>query len=98
MWVVFIIPTISLTTRRLHDIGKTGLWQLWYTLISIATWGTFLGAMLVGIEESMVSLFVLSGLTFVAAVASIVWIILWLVRQGDVGSNKYGPDPRTNLI
>ena len=98
MWVVFIIPTISLTTRRLHDIGKTGWWQLWYTLISIATWGTFLGAMLVGIEESMASLFVLSGLTFVAAVASIVWIILWLVRQGDVGSNKYGPDPRTNLI
>lgn len=98
VWVVFIIPTISLTTRRLHDIEKTGWWQLWYTLISIATWGTFLGAMLVGIEESMASLFVLSGLTFVAAVASIVWIILWLVRQGDVGSNKYGPDPRTNLI
>ena len=99
VWVVFIIPTISLTTRRLHDIGKTGLWQLWYTLILIATWGgAFLVAMLLGIEESMVSLFVLSGLTFVAAVASIVWIILWLVRQGDVGSNKYGPDPRTNLI
>ena len=55
-------------------------------------------AMLLGIEESMVSLFVLSGLAFVATVASIVWIILWLVRQGDVGSNKYGPDPRTNLI
>ena len=95
VWIVFLIPTISLTTRRLHDIGKTGWWQLW---ISIDTWGTFLGAMLVGIEESMASLFVLSGLTFVAAVASIVWIILWLVRQGDVGSNKYGPDPRTNLI
>ena len=99
MWVVFIIPTISLTTRRLHDIGKTGLWQLWYTLTLIATWGgAYLVAMLLGIEESMVSLFVLSGLAFVATVASIVWIILWLVRQGDVGSNKYGPDPRTNLI
>ena len=26
--LILIIPTISLTARRLHDIGKTGWWQL----------------------------------------------------------------------
>ena len=29
------IPSISVTTRRLHDIGKSGWWQLiWITVIS----------------------------------------------------------------
>jgi len=26
--VVFFIPSITVATRRLHDIGKSGWWQL----------------------------------------------------------------------
>ena len=33
----FIIPSISLTTRRLHDIGKSGWFQLLY-LIPLLGW------------------------------------------------------------
>ena len=28
VFLVFIVPTISVTARRLHDIGRSGWWQL----------------------------------------------------------------------
>lgn len=28
VFLVFIVPTISVTARRLHDIGRSGLWLL----------------------------------------------------------------------
>ena len=56
-----IIPSFALGARRLHDINRSGWWQLlWF-------------AILIG------------------------WIILivWAIKQGDKGPNKYGPDPRS---
>ena len=98
-WIVFLIPTVSLTTRRLHDIGKTGWWQLWYFLISTAAWGTFVVALIVGILTTVFGigiggLFLLAAASFLAAIASTVWFLIWLVRQGETGPNKYGLDPR----
>ena len=55
------IPSFALGARRLHDINRSGWWQLlWF-------------AILIG------------------------WIILivWAIKQGDKGPNKYGPDPRS---
>ena len=97
VWIVFLIPTISLTTRRLHDIGKTGWWQLWYTLIASALWGTASVALFVGLVSAagMVRIFVLAGVALVAAIASAIWFLVWVARQADAGPNKYGPDPRT---
>ena len=56
-----LIPSLAVGARRLHDINKSGWWQLlWF-------------AILIG------------------------WIILivWAIKQGDRGPNKYGTDPRT---
>ena len=30
----------------------------------------------------------------VASLAVIIWTIVWLARQGEVGQNRFGPDPR----
>ena len=30
----------------------------------------------------------------VASSAVIIWTIVWLARQGEVGQNRFGPDPR----
>ncbi len=59
--LAFAIPQIAFGARRLHDIGKSGWWQLIY---------------------------------FVPIIGLIVMLV-WLVRQGEAGSNKYGADPRT---
>ena len=56
-----LIPSFAVGARRLHDINRSGWWQLlWF-------------AILIG------------------------WIILivWAIKQGDKGPNKYGPDLRS---
>ncbi len=56
-----LMPSLALVARRLHDINRSGWWQLlWF-------------AILIG------------------------WIILivWTIKQGFKGPNKYGPDPRS---
>ena len=58
-----LIPSLALGARRLHDINRSGWWQL------------LLFAILIG------------------------WIILivWTIKQGVKGPNKYGPDPRQDI-
>ena len=33
-----LLPTLAVTARRLHDIGKTGWWQLGWYAINITAW------------------------------------------------------------
>ena len=62
LWfIATILPTVAVAARRLHDINKSGWWQL---------------------------------LDFAIIVGWIIQVV-WLIRQGDKGPNKYGPDPRT---
>ncbi len=53
------IPSIAVTCRRLHDVNKSGWWQL---------------------------------LVFIPVIG---WIILliWYVKGGDAGENRFGTDP-----
>jgi len=55
-----LIPSMAVCCRRLHDVGKNGLWCL-ISLVPI--FGTIL-------------------------------LIVWLVAEGQPGTNMYGPDPR----
>ncbi|HEX5310806.1 DUF805 domain-containing protein [Aquabacterium sp.] len=55
------IPAIAVSARRLHDIGKSGWWQL------IA----------------------------VVPVIGFLVIVAFAIRDSDLGSNKYGPNPKT---
>ena len=94
-----LIPSIAVTSRRLHDIGKTGWWQLLFWIASIIAWSASISFLFLGLyasEEGDSSgfLFLLSGVALVVAIAVIAIAIKWFVRKGDEGPNKYGPDPR----
>ncbi|MQG20817.1 MAG: DUF805 domain-containing protein [SAR202 cluster bacterium] len=95
--LAIIIPTISLTSRRLHDIGKTGWWQLpFFILVAITSTAAWTPVFLWGFApESLPSwglgVALISMVTMIAILA--LWII-WMVRKGDLGPNRYGPDPR----
>ena len=84
--LVTLIPTLAVTSRRFHDIGKSGWLQILpFSLIVVAVI-----TLVVDILSPVVWM--------IAAFASfVVLIIVWLVRKGDEGPNKYGPDPRQDI-
>ena len=118
-----LLPTLAVTARRLHDIGKTGSWQLGCYAINITAW-LVAGVMFliaVAIEYGTTNAsgewsldgddidwansgealgaFLPAAIVLIAAIvitlATIVWAIVWLARQGGSGENRFGPDPRT---
>ena len=106
--LAIVLPGLAVTARRLHDIGRTGWWQLVWFGVGI------LGALpaMVGILLSLGGLFalfsgevdfamgvimpVVVGLVISLAVwiGLAVWEIWWLVTQGQAGPNRHGADPR----
>ena len=95
-----LIPSLALGSRRLHDIGKSGWWQL--AIISLMALGFIL--IIVGIVVAFISgsdgdlglvvWLILVGSGLCALVVTFVWGIRWFVRQGEDGPSEYGPDPR----
>ena len=98
--LVTIVPSIALGSRRLHDIGKSGWWQLGLTLpILFGMILMILGVVFAFIsgsdgDASLVALLILVGLGLCALVGTFVWWLRWFARQGEDGPNKYGSDPR----
>ena len=94
--IALLIPSISVTARRLHDVGKSGWRQLW-ALLALSPWVFIvLVAVVVGdaIVYTLVSLFIYLIITFAISIGLASMFIDWLARKGETGSNKYGPDPR----
>jgi uncharacterized membrane protein YhaH (DUF805 family) len=83
--LLMFIPNITISIRRLHDIGKSG----WFMLFPCVV---ILGLI------ALVSLFKLKGLSIVfmvfLATVVVIYFCLLFVRNGDDGPNQYGPDPK----
>ena len=59
-----LIPSIAVTTRRLHDVDKSGWWQLLHCIL-------FIGSIV---------------------------ILIWMLKPGTTGSNRFGYDPKEDDI
>lgn len=104
-----LLPSLAVTTRRLHDIGKSGWWQLaWIFISGVGAIIVGLGVLIVGLSAAFIAFggdsgtdegFAIGFVMMIVGLAPLavawIWVIAWLARQGDAGSNKYGPDPRT---
>lgn len=76
------LPSIAVAARRLHDSDKSGWWQ-------VAPLGSgILTAVLAAAEIN-----ILAFACGVFAVVSVVLVLVWLIKTGTPGSNRFGPDP-----
>jgi len=77
--LAIIIPSLALGARRLRDINRTGWWQL--------MWLGLLVSIPVGLSTGR---WELSGVGFIPVIV----LIVWAIKRGDCGPNKYDPDSR----
>lgn len=55
-----LVPSLAVNVRRLHDVGKSGLWMLLYLI----------------------------------PIVGVIWMLVYMVTEGQSGENEYGPDPK----
>lgn len=108
--VAVFLPTLAVTWRRLHDIGRPG----WHAIVPIAATSAAFAAVMyfslieVPVDQSLappgvqlpatisIPKFEPVTLLMFGALAAIAWImtIVWLAKRSYPGPNKYGPNPR----
>lgn len=89
--IAVFIPTLSVSVRRLHDIGKSG-WVLLISYIAmiICAAGLVLGMMTLG--SSSFSIWFAIPIMVMFAIG--IWMLVLFVKEGNDGKNKYGSDPK----
>ena len=94
LWIlVMFIPSISVTVRRLHDIGKSG-WYFFayliaYCLLQFLTY-------IINFDNLVACIFYCIFL--VAFLVYSIILIVWCCRNSQLGENKWGPDPKERSI
>ena len=104
--LALFLPTLSVTVRRLHDVGLSGLWLL-TPLGGLAL--LILGAVVIGVSGPAVSpMFmeptmgtwmglgfgtIVVGLSYPIAYGAQVALVVHLARRGAPGPNRFGPPP-----
>lgn len=104
--LVVFIPTLAVTVRRFHDIGKSGwVYFRFLLVVFIATilLITHMVVLLVVDALDMYSLastpsFLLSiGIYLLVVIPLAIWMIVLLCRDSQPGSNKFGPNPKERI-
>jgi uncharacterized membrane protein YhaH (DUF805 family) len=88
------IPTLSVTARRLHDIGKSGWWQL---VVEIPLIGYLIWALIGTLMGPSFLLTVALGAIAVSGLFGEGILLLWVSDAGQKGANRFGDDPKSSF-
>lgn len=92
LWALgLLIPLAALNTKRLHDLGKSGLIAiLFYAPAAVSVISNFTGWQPGGLGDAISWTLALAGVAGAAGA----WFLFKLgFYSGTEGPNKYGPDP-----
>lgn len=95
--LLLYIPTISVAIRRLHDINRSGWWYGAFVIVNIIMFLVLFFAIVFSPKIYVVSSFVYVIYLLFALVYSIL-LIVWNFFEGTHGPNKYGEDPKYEVI
>lgn len=89
LWLMFI----SVTSRRLHDFGWSGWWQLLPVGCVILLQTVNLLGKFLNIDLGIVTEF--GGMLLILIYVVFIVLLIWV--DGDRFTNKYGPDPKSYI-
>lgn len=100
---IFLV-NLSITTRRLHDLGWSGWWQLVFFLAPLFVAIPMISIIfeqqqmaMQGIEPDLSSSMLVILLSIVLTIAELVIFCILLFKEGQIGANKYGEDPKAEI-
>lgn len=97
--LALLLPSLAVTTRRLHDTNRSGWWL--FACYALAVVGSVLigiamGCMEAGMElEGMLKGLMVAGIALLIPVFPFaVVLLIWMIQKGTTGPNRYGDDPK----
>lgn len=97
LYTVFVlltfIPSLSVAWRRMHDIGRSGWWNmLWIAPLLWAGLGT--GMLFASDQQFTLTMGILLAAGVIFTIACIVYTIVLLATDSEPRTNRYGPSPK----
>lgn len=90
IWILYylatIIPSIAVTVRRLHDIGKSGLWAILFCGAPFLS--TFANTPNQDVAANSVIALIEVGVC--------IFGLIWMFTDSQPGENQWGPNPKEN--
>ena len=90
--LLFLLPNLGVSIRRLHDTNRSGWWLVMPLAFYIVIFVISLMIVDSGtptISQSMLMLFM-----YLALLASGIVVLVWLCQDSDRGENRYGRSPK----
>ncbi|MDR1006016.1 MAG: DUF805 domain-containing protein [Bacteroidales bacterium] len=91
--LAMVLPCLAVTTRRLHDIGKSGYWLLAYYVAVFVLWGFMMVALILALY-STVAMTITLLLFYLLLLALCITFLVFLCKDSQVGQNQYGENPK----
>lgn len=93
--LALIIPTLSVTVRRLHDTGKSGWWIVATSVVpALLLVPVVLSAVAAGDSSlALAGIFLAVPLLGLLVIAGYITLFVFMLLPGDEGTNKYGESP-----
>lgn len=103
--VASLLPLLAVTTRRLHDVGRAGWWQLIayipaLLLLAFYVWMTYgLSPLLlvVLVSSGATGVLWLGGILLALTLVGVITLLVFLGRRGEQAENSYGLNPELDV-
>ncbi|KAE9538385.1 DUF805 domain-containing protein [Ursidibacter maritimus] len=93
--ILAFFVSLSLTTRRLHDLGRSGWWQLFIYLLPLFLLGaTFVSLPILEEGTPSTPIVAINIMTTVASLIYLIFFLILLFKDGQKQTNKYGESPK----